>query len=191
MSTEQKRNRVQLYLSDTYKDVIDKIREDNGWHPSDMTDKEMMKYILLDYQRLLEDYQELKEKLKYMDKNLSIVLNLIASMAMEYHIQPSPLEESLPYFQSKRYVESLMNLPRNIKPSPSIQRELQQPTKQFDESKLMEEKTKPDVPSSSPSTLDYSLDYTDDVPIDPYTDSYTSENNVDEKPKKKMKNYFL
>lgn len=182
MSAEQKRNRIQLYLSDTYKDVIDQLREDKGWHPSDMTDKEMMKYIILDYQRLLEDYHQLQEKLKYMDKNLSIVLNLVASMATEYHIQPSPLEESLPYFQSKRYVESLMNLPRSIKPSPAIKQELQEPTKRFDESALMKEKSESEVKPAPASTLDYSVDDTstqDDY--DPYATDDDSE----------MPNYFL
>lgn len=175
------KNRIQIYLNETYQNVLNEIKELKQFD-STMDERELIKYIVLDYQQQLKDTQELQDKLKYMDKNLSIVLNLVASMATEYHIQPSPLEESLPYFQSKRYVESLMNLPRSIKPSPSIQQELQEPTKRFDESALMKEKSESEVKTAPASTLDYSVDDTstqDDY--DPYATDDESE----------MPNYFL
>lgn len=177
------KNRIQIYLNETYQNVLDEIK-DLKQFDSKMDERELIKYIVLDYQQQLNTTQELQEKLKYMDKNLSIVLNLVSSMAMEYHIQSYPLEESLPYFQSKRYIESLMNLPRNIKPSPSIQQELQNPTKRFNESKLTENQSVSKEKQTSTDELDYSIDTSLNTD---YHDPYTPDNNQNSE----MPNYFL
>lgn len=148
MTTERNRNRIQLFLNETHKEILNQLRQEKGWNENGMPDKEMLKYIILDYQRLSEDYKHLEEKLRYMDQNISILVNLVSSMAMEYHIQSYPLEESLPYFQARKQVESMMNLPRAIKPSPAIQKELQQPTKVFHETLL--EKESSETPKVKP-----------------------------------------
>ena len=153
MTMEKNRNRVQLFLSDTHKDILNQLREEKGWNELRMPDKEVLKYIILDYQRLSEDYRQLKEKLTYMDQNISVILQLVSSMAMIQHIEDYPLSDSLPYFQARKHVESLMNYPRgSIQPSPAIQKELQEPTKRWDE-KAFTEKPKTSsvsIPESKP-----------------------------------------
>lgn len=135
----KERSRIQLYLNETLTDILNQLREEKGWK-EDITDKEMLKCIILDYQRLSEDYRQLKEKLTYMDQNISIILQLISSMAMIQQIEDYPLSDSLPYFQARKHVESLMNYPRGaIQPSPAIQKELQEPTKRWDEKASTEE----------------------------------------------------
>lgn len=144
---DKNKNRIQIYLNETYQNVLDEIKQLNQFS-TQIDDRELIKYVVLDYQQLLKSTNDLKEKLRYMDQNISILVNLVSSMAMEYHIQSYPLEESLPYFQARKQVESMMNLPRTIKPSPAIQKELQQPTKVFHETLL--EKESSETPKVKP-----------------------------------------
>lgn len=171
---DKNKNRIQIYLNETYQNVLDEIKQLNQFS-TQIDDRELIKYVVLDYQQLLKSTNDLKEKLRYMDQNISILVNLVSSMAMEYHIQSYPLEESLPYFQARKQVESMMNLPRAIKPSPAIQKELQQPTKVFHETLLEKEsiettKVEPkkelnDMPSTSyESESPEIIDDEDDMP---------------------------
>ena len=148
---DRNKNRIQIYLNETYHHVLDEIKQLKQFD-STMDERELIKYIVLDYHQLLTSAERLKDKLTYIDQNISILLNLQSSMAMEYHIPSYPLKDSLPYFQAKKQVESMMNLPRSILPSPAIQKELQEPTKRWDE-KAFTEKPKTSsvsIPKSKP-----------------------------------------
>lgn len=117
--------RIQPYLSPVQQQILDDFIKAHHYDKLDLNYGEVTKFLIMEYQKLLEENQKLHKKLNYMDKNISTILQLVSSMAMEQQIEDYPLSDSLPYFQAIHHVESLMNYPREkIQPSKKVQKAL-------------------------------------------------------------------
>lgn len=122
--------RIQPYLSPVQQQILDDFIEAHHYDKLDLNYGEATKILIMEYQELLEENRKLHKKLNHMDKNISIILQLVSSIAMAQQIEDYPLSDSLPYFQAVKHVESLMNYPRGkIQPSKKIQEAIRNPRK--------------------------------------------------------------
>lgn len=122
----QKENRIQVYLKPLHRQIIDGVREEKHWDDS-VSDREIILYMMMEYDRLKQKEKKAEQKLKYIDQHTTMVLDLVASICSEMNVPQRPLEDCLSYFEAKEYMESLMNNRRTIRPSQAVQRILQTP----------------------------------------------------------------
>lgn len=157
--------RIQPYLSPVQQHILDDFIETHHYDKLDLNYGEATKLLIMEYQELLEENQKLHKKLNYMDKNISIILQLVSSMAMEQQIEDYPLSESLPYFQAVHHVESLMNYPRGkIQPSKKIQEALRHPYKKIDLNDSYKPKQENTSKNNDDDLPNVFLDNDDDMP---------------------------
>lgn len=122
---KNKENRVQLYLKEIHQYIIQQIRDEKQWDES-VSDREIILYSLVEYEQLKNENEKLKQKLNYIDQNTMITMNLVASMMKEMNLSQHELESCQTYFDSKEYVQSLINNPRNIRPTNKLRQEMNQ-----------------------------------------------------------------
>ena len=135
-----KNKRIQPYLSPVHIDVLDRFINER-FDSSEIKYEEAIKYLILEYDQLKRE----KQKLNYIDQNTTIILNLVSSMMAEMNLQQRPLEESIAYFDAKKYVDSLLNNPRTVRPSHKIQSKFNHITTKVSDDFLIEEETQPSI----------------------------------------------
>ena len=116
MSNNQFKNRIQIYLKEIHQTILQQIRDEKHWDES-IPDREIILYSLVEYDCLKQENKLLKQKLNYIDQNIMITMNLVASMMKEMNLPQHQLESCPTYFEAKDYIQSLMNNPRTIRPT--------------------------------------------------------------------------
>lgn len=94
------KQRVQLFLNETELSTLEKIREENI-ELKEMNDSALMRYIILDYYQLLQRKNQTEQ-----GKEVSMILNIVSSMADHWSVQHVPNEKSMAFRYAQDYVNT-------------------------------------------------------------------------------------
>lgn len=133
------KNRHSVYLDSKQEDFLEEIIERKNLGALNSTSK-LMRFIIEDYHNLITKKTNPDVRLNYISKEISMILNLVASISHTLNVTHMTNENVVQYWQAKQEVERLINHNRwrkgyrrkSKKPSAEIQAKLSE--KKIDES---------------------------------------------------------
>lgn len=100
MAQDNKRDRIQIYLNESEWEAFQGIKKLNPAYES-IPDSILMRYIILDYYQLLQRKNQTEQ-----GKEVSMILNIVSSMADHWSVQHVPNEKSMAFRYAQDYVNT-------------------------------------------------------------------------------------
>jgi hypothetical protein len=127
-----------VYLDSKQEDFLNEIVELKNLEALSSTSK-LMRFIIEDYYKLITKGTTPDRRLNYISKEVSMILNLVASISHAVKVTHMTNENVVQYWQAEREVERIINenkmrkgYRKKKKPSPSMKAKLEEKT--FNES---------------------------------------------------------